>query len=106
MLFRSVERLSGLTVAREVQLCGRFLVDGFVAEKRVVIEYHGSFWHMHESLFKPDDVNRVTGWKASSKWAEDQGRVKYLQAAGYAVFVVWDFEATEEMAQQIAKELI
>ena len=95
----------GAEIEREVVLCGRFKVDGLLREQKAVIEYFGSFWHMHPDQFQPDDVHRVTGWKAASKWAEDAGRIKYLTQAGYRVFVVWDHEATVETASAIAKEL-
>lgn len=101
----SVERICGIPIEREVRLCNRFLVDGLVRDKAVVIEFYGAFWHMHPSLFSPNEINRITGRKASSQWAEDGGRVKYLIKAGYKVIVVWEHEATEEMANKIAKEL-
>jgi hypothetical protein len=58
---------------------------------------------MHPRQFAPDDIHRVTGWKASSKWAEDRGRI--LQRNGYRVFSVWDCDATDEMISLISKEL-
>jgi G:T-mismatch repair DNA endonuclease (very short patch repair protein) len=97
--------LSGIQFEREVILEKKFRVDGVNLEHKVVVEFHGTFWHMHPSLFGPEDINRVTGWKAQSKWNEDQGRIKYLTAAGYRVFVVWEHEANLEYVQQLSKEL-
>ena len=101
----NVEKLVGFKFSREVVVEKRFKVDGFNAEHKVVLEFFGTFWHMHPSIFSPEDVNRVTGWKAQSKWNEDQGRIKYLTAAGYKVFVVWEHEASVEKVEQIAKEI-
>lgn len=92
-------------IVREEVVCGRFKVDGCIPDQKIVIEYLGSFWHMHPDLFAPNDKNRVTGWIASSKWAEDQGRVNYLTAAGWKVFAVWDCDVTPELINSIAKEI-
>ena len=101
----AIELASGLKIEREVILSERFKVDGYIPPINAVIEYFGSFWHMHPDDYEPDDVHRVNGWKASSKWAEDLGRVKYLKKSGYLVFVVWDRDATEETVNMIAKEI-
>jgi G:T-mismatch repair DNA endonuclease (very short patch repair protein) len=90
-----LEELSGRAIARETTLLGRFKVDGLLREFKLVIEYFGSFWHMHPTLFAPEDRHRVTGWRAAAKWAEDAGRVKALERSGYLVWVVWDFEAPD-----------
>lgn len=104
-LLDKLEDLTGLLFEREVLLESRFRVDGINLEHKIVVEYFGTFWHMHPSVFAADDVNRVTGWKAQSKWNEDQGRIKYLQAAGYKVFVVWEHESSPEQVQQTAVEI-
>jgi G:T-mismatch repair DNA endonuclease (very short patch repair protein) len=104
-LLNTLEELTGLTFEREVMLESRFRVDGVNLEHKVVVEYFGTFWHMHPSIFAADDVNRVTGWKAQSKWNEDQGRINYLQTAGYKVFVVWEHESSPEQVQQISVEI-
>jgi G:T-mismatch repair DNA endonuclease (very short patch repair protein) len=104
-LLDELEKLTGLSFEREVLLESRFRVDGFNSEHGIVVEYFGTFWHMHPSVFAADDINRVTGWKAQSKWNEDAGRIKYLQAAGYKVFVVWEHQTSLEQVQQIAVEI-
>lgn len=87
-----LQELLGVSIEREASV-GPFVVDGIIESRKIVIEFFGDFWHMHSSLFEADDIHPVTGWKASSKWREDAGRVKYMEAMGYAVFVVWETEA-------------
>lgn len=100
-----VQQVLGLTIEREVLLLDRFKVDGFEPTLGLVFEYLGSFWHMHPLDFKPEDKHPVTGWRASSKWAEDAGRISCLRAAGYKVFEVWDRDATSETIQTIKQEI-
>lgn len=87
-----LQELLGVSIEREVSV-GPFVVDGIIESRKIVVEFFGDFWHMHSSLFEADDIHPVTGWKASSKWREDAGRVKYMESMGYAVFVVWETEA-------------
>ena len=87
----SLQELLGVNIEREVSV-GPFVVDGIIESRKIVVEFFGDFWHMRPSLFEPDDIHPVTGWKASSKWREDAGRVKYMESMGYAVFVVWETE--------------
>lgn len=101
-----IERKSGVRVEREVRLLGKFLVDGYIPSRKIVIEYLGSFWHMHPSLFAPTDINRITGWEAQSKWNEDKGRVKCLEKAGYTVVTVWDIEVSEKVKADIVRSLV
>ena len=99
----NVQEILGVPIEREVPLLDKFKVDGLIDSN--VIEYFGSFWHMHPDDFMPDDIHRVTGWTAKAKWAEDRGRIRLLEKNGFRVFVIWDREATPETAAMIAKEI-
>lgn len=98
-----LENALNQNIEREVQI-GSFSVDGVLNDK-IIIEYFGSFWHMHPSLFEATDINRVTGWPAQSKWNEDRGRIKKLQSYGYTVFVVWDIDPVEDKIKEIIEEI-
>ena len=92
-------------IERSVVLCNKFIVDGFEPKSKIIIEYFGDFWHMNPTIYKENDVNSATNERAGSKWAEDGGRVKYLEKCGYKVFVVWESDDRQEKIKEIMKEI-
>lgn len=97
-----VEKYCGKEILRESPV-SNFNVDGFIPDHKVVIEYFGSFWHMNPKQYSSDDIHRVTGGSAQSIWNEDSGRIKKMVKDGFKVFRIWDYEATDDKAQEIAK---
>lgn len=100
-----LEGVSGAFLLREQVIAEKITVDALHEDTKTVIEYYGSFWHMHPSLFGPHDICRFTKRKAEEKWAYDLARKIELEELGFKVIVVWDHEATIETAIRIAQEL-
>ena len=101
----NLEKALNINIERNVLLIGKFLVDGFILEKNIVIEYFGDFWHMNPNIYNSDYINRVTKRKASAQWAEDNGRIECLCKAGYETYVVWESDSQKEIIQKILKEI-
>jgi len=100
-----LENKFNVKINREIDLCNRFKVDGFIRDKNIVIEYFGSFWHMNPLFYEENDINVVTKMKAKSVWNEDNGRIKYLNKAGYETFIFWDIDSFDEFAERFKNKL-
>jgi len=105
-LLDNLENMLQIKITRGPILFDRFKVDGLIEGHNIVIEFFGEFWHMKPTIFNADDIHPVTGWEASSKWSEDNGRIKYLEKAGYKVFVFWENESIENNVEMLKKEIV
>jgi len=63
-----------------------------------IVEYHGDFWHCNPKKYQADYINPRTKITAADKWARDQEKIKFAEAQGYQVLVVWesDFKNNKE----------
>jgi G:T-mismatch repair DNA endonuclease (very short patch repair protein) len=63
--------------------------DGVIEEKKVIIEYNGSFWHADPKRgYKSNDIihhNKT----AQEIWDRDLNKIEIYEQYGYKVLVVW-----------------
>lgn len=57
-----------------------------------IIEFYGSYWHCHESLFGADEMNWSIGMTAAEKRESDENRVRCLINLGYEVLIIWEHD--------------
>ena len=98
-----LEEELGIVFEREITLFDKFTVDSVNFNYKIVIEFYGSFWHMHPTLFEDDEIHPVTGWKATSKRNEDNGRIKFLKKNNFKTFVIWDIDDQNQKINEIKK---
>lgn len=104
---RFLDKLSNeldVVIDREIFLLGKYRVDGYIPENKIVIEYFGSYWHCHPLLFEdPTHYHKSLEMTVEEKRKEDADRVKTLQENGYHVFVVWDFDEDEKLPKLVSE---
>lgn len=69
---------------------GKYFVDLFYNNK--IVEFYGDYWHCHESLFSPGELNLSIGKIASDVWKSDESRIEYIKSFGYPVLIIWEHE--------------
>ena len=65
---------------------GRF--DLTIESKKVIIEFHGDYWHGNPNKYGAD--HDIRGVKASEKWQRDEQKRKLAEKQGYDYIVVWE----------------
>lgn len=72
--------------------------DGIIEDKKIILEYNGSFWHADKKRgYKSDDIihhNKT----AKEIWETDAKKTKVYNDNGYQVYTVWsdDFVKNKE----------
>lgn len=82
--------------------------DGIIENKKIVIEYNGSFWHADPKRgYKPNDVlfHNIT---AQEIWDRDLRKKEIYEQHGYKVLIIWsdDFLENKEKCINECKEYI
>jgi DNA mismatch endonuclease, patch repair protein len=70
---------------------------------RVALFVDGAFWHGHASRHKPGRSGPYWDTKIASNVARDRAADAALQAAGWKVIRVWDFEVRRDLAGVLAQ---
>jgi hypothetical protein len=93
--------LTGKTVGSEYKVLewGRrgTKVDGYyeTASERVVVEFHGDFWHGNPALYDADDWNPKTNCTFGELWEKTAERMDELKFLGYRVLYIWESDFRE-----------
>jgi very-short-patch-repair endonuclease len=67
-----------------------YLLDFCLTEKRLVIEYNGSYWHANPEKYDETFVNKTTGKTAEEIWESDKRKIEFLESEGYKVKIIWE----------------
>lgn len=81
---------------------GFYKPDILVGNK--IIEFYGTYWHCHHSLFEDTDMNFSIGLTAFEKREHDRNRLEDLKELGYSTLVVWEHDWADR--QNEMKQLI
>jgi G:T-mismatch repair DNA endonuclease (very short patch repair protein) len=87
----------------------KYIVDIFILEKNIIIEYYGDYWHCNPKKYSEDKIVKQNKKKAGEIWNYDTKRKKELEKLNYKVFIVWesDFKKNkEEIIQNIVKQVV
>jgi G:T-mismatch repair DNA endonuclease (very short patch repair protein) len=74
---------------------GRFQVDGFVPKERLLLEFHGDFWHGNPKFFDANDFNPVNKKKYGDLYNQTLERMNVLVQSGYRVIYIWETDFRE-----------
>lgn len=96
-------KLHGITGFESEQIIGKLFVDELHAEKKIIIECQGDFWHANPLKYKSDDIMNFPGRKvkASDVWKRDADRLQTLKTLGYIVIQIWESDWNTNMVAQI-----
>ncbi|XP_060588537.1 uncharacterized protein LOC132743952 [Ruditapes philippinarum] len=79
---------------------GPYKVDGYyeTAEgQKVVLEFHGDFWHGCPKCFSKSTINRVNGLSMSELYTNTLDKQKYLESAGYIYECIWECDFRKKL---------
>lgn len=77
--------------------------DGIIEDKKIIIEYNGSFWHADPNRgYLPSDVIHH-GVTAKEIWEKDKFKNKIYSDNGYKVYTVWSDEFLKDKKSSIEK---
>ena len=88
-----------------------YIVDGFIENKNIVIEYNGDYWHCNPDIYLPEDIITIRGERISAKsiWDYDSKRKNdIIEKLQCKYIVVWenDFIKNEhETIRSILEEI-
>lgn len=73
---------------------GPYLVDGYYETERdkVVLEFHGDFWHGNPSKFSRSTVNPVNQLTMGELYDKTLEKRRYLEGLGYTYMSIWESE--------------
>lgn len=58
--------------------------------KKLIIEFHGDYWHCNPAKFGKDYFNPTTQRYAGDQWERDNRKKQVAEAEGYTVIIVWE----------------
>lgn len=79
----------GIDFKEQVVICDKFIVDVFVSDYNLIIQWDGDYWHCHPKYKNPDD-RQVRRKKI------DESQNAYFKKCGYNLLRFWGSEIREE----------
>ena len=70
----------------------------------LIVEYFGDFWHCNPRFWSDQKFNSRIKMTAKEKWDKDAYKLKMLEAEGYNVIVVWEYD-WKHNPEKIVKEI-
>jgi len=67
-----------------------YFYDFLVVEKKMIIEYHGSFWHANVEKSAMDWKNSFYSYEESLR--KDEEKRKLAEEQGFTIVVIWDYQ--------------
>lgn len=86
------------------QAVGIYRCDEVHREKKLIVEINGDYVHANPRKYKHSDwvVLEWDKYRARHKWKLDADRIRYLEARGYKVLVVWESDPLPEVREALA----
>nr|CAD2197022.1 unnamed protein product [Meloidogyne enterolobii] len=69
---------------------GDYRVDGWVEERKLVIEVNGCCWHGCRKCFPDDEIRLPNGISAGKQREKDERRLEFIESFGVEVEVYWE----------------
>lgn len=87
------------------KVVGPYRVDGYyeTGNQKVVMEFHGDYWHGNPKCYSSNTLNKVVGLSMSDLYQRTLDKRRYLESLGFTYLQMWesDFnravESTDEM---------
>jgi len=84
------------------------LVDLYIKELDIVVEFNGDFWHANPKMFKESDSPFPFNKTVTAKeiWKRDFDRLKFLKTKVKKVIIIWEKDLKEKGLTRIVNDLI
>lgn len=76
---------------------GRYVVDAFHKEKKLIVEVDGDYWHGNPAVYSDDDVIKPLKITVGQKHKMDARRVNALRRMGFNVISFWEKDLRRDM---------
>lgn len=84
------------------------MVDLYIKELNLVIEFNGDCWHANPSLFNENDMPFPLNKKYTAKdiWRNDAERLNFLRTKVRDIIIVWEKDLKDRGIDNIVDELL
>lgn len=84
-------------ISKETKRKRHLFPDGFLESKKLVIEFHGSFWHADPRYYNENQIIHH-GITAKEIWKSNQNKKELYKSLGYKYIEIWskDFYSDKE----------
>jgi len=89
LLGRKILNDLNLEFDEQVIIADKFLVDVFVPNYNLIIQWDGDYWHCHPKYIKPDE-------RQMRRKQIDRSQNKYFEVCGYKILRFWESEIKRE----------
>jgi very-short-patch-repair endonuclease len=70
----------------------KYKIDIVIQEKKLAIEFNGTYWHCDPRFYKEDYLNKKKLLTAKQIWDYDNKRKEFLEKIGYKVLTIWEYD--------------
>ena len=95
LLGRQILNELDLKFDEQVLIANKFLVDVFIKDYNLIIQWDGNYWHGHSSKLK----NGVPDKRQNKRIKNDYSQNKYFKKCGFNVLRFWEHEVMNEIKQ-------
>jgi hypothetical protein len=84
---------------------GKYSYDLYIKDILLIIEFHGTYWHLDPKIYKEDYYDKSKNRYAKDQWDRDDIRKCHATSAGYKYSVIWQSEWESMTAQNKINKL-
>ena len=70
----------------------RYHADGYSESKKMILEYHGDFWHGNPELFNQEEINSVTKTTYGELYQSTIEKRHFCEESEYEYLSIWESE--------------
>ena len=70
----------------------RYRADGYSESKKMILEYHGDFWHGNPELFNQEEINSVTKTTYGELYQSTIEKRHFCEESEYEYLSIWESE--------------
>ncbi len=70
---------------------GKFVVDAYYPDQRIVVQFDGDYWHGHPENFPQPDKRQKTRMKL------DRSQDAYMRKCGYTIIRFWETDINQNL---------
>lgn len=82
-----------------------YFYDLCFSQRKLVIEYHGDYWHANPNIYEETWVHPVTKKTAKEIWEYDETKISTIRNLGFDVVIVWESDDEDVAIQDIMRKL-
>lgn len=84
---------------------GYYSYDYVLVNKKIVLEYNGTYWHCDPRIYQPDFWHSKKKKFAYQIWEKDEKKKQIAQKAGYVYLAIWEYDLQRMTDEQIKQYL-